>query len=145
MVDSQAVFAHHQANTATKQQPTDAYCSRISRAQSQAIGMQSLCHLCPGESRFKACCALYRIDSDGLHMRQVDDYPAIVSAMTRHAVASATHGHRQVLLTSKGDGCDHISGVCAAYNEGGMAISDTTPDRSRRLEINIARQNEFSL
>ena len=73
------------------------------------------------------------VDGDGLHLRQVDDQPALARRVPRNAVATPAHRDREVVPHAEPHRCSHVRGGSASGYERRPLVDGKVPDPARLL------------
>ncbi len=116
MVYRQAVLAHEPADAAAERQATHPDGRVIAGGESQAVRVQRLGDLAPGEASAQPRDPRRWVEFERLHQREVEDDAAIDDAVVRETVAAAAHRQFEMALAGKVDGGHHIGDGCGAHD-----------------------------
>ncbi len=128
-----------------KSRPAHTHRGRVTCCQRQAIRLEGVGHLDPGEAGFDACDAPQGVNSNGLHAGEINHHAALVRPIPGHTMASAAHGHGQLLAAGKRDGADHIVLVSAAHDQGRVPVDHPVPDLASAVVVVVAWRDQCAM
>jgi hypothetical protein len=86
--------------------------------------------------------ALFRVDMDGPHRRQVNQEPALADRVAGDVVATTANRHEQAVVARKADGIDHIAFDPATHDRSRSSIDHGIPNCPRVVVTGFTRQAE---
>jgi hypothetical protein len=83
--------------------------------------------------------ALFRVNMDGSHRRQVDQESAVAHRVAGDVVTAAAHRHEQAVVSRKAHSTNHIACDPATHDRAWSPINHRIPNRPRLVETGFIR------
>ena len=144
VVDGHAEATRDSAEAAAQGQAADARVRHRSQRSDQALRHALEVHLSQQRAAGNRGTPRRRIDSHAAKSRQVDLHAAIAGRLTRMAVATAFHGHEQVVSARESHGRLHVLGVAGLSNEGRVLVEGRIEYLARLVIALVAGQQQRS-
>jgi hypothetical protein len=122
------------ADTTAEGQSGDARVGHLTARQGELVLLGHRVEFTPDDARLRSRSPRRGVDSDGLHLRQVDDEAALARRVPRNAVATAPHRDREVVPHAEPHCCSHVRSRAASGDEGRPQVEGTVPDPARLVE-----------
>lgn len=99
----------------------------------------------PGAAAFGADRSRLRIDTNTVHLREIDHDAVVVRAEARHAMRAAANGKVQALLARELDGGHDVGDIRASHDHTGPPINHPVVDLAGRLVCVVPRRNRLTM
>ena len=143
-VAGEAVATHQPTEAAAEREPADPRGRDEPAGDRQAEGLCFVVEVGPGGTALRGGAAVLRVDGDGVHVRQVDDHPAVAGREPGDAVPATPHGHHETLAARELHRFHHVSGAGTANDQCRVLVVGSVPDRSGLVVIAVGGQDDLT-
>jgi hypothetical protein len=112
------------------------------KRRGKAKRLRLLVELAERHSWLYARAALFRVNMDGPHRRQIDQEPTVTDRVARDVVTAAAHRHEQAVVARKAHGINHIACDLTTHDRTWSPIDHCIPNRPRLVVTGFVRQAE---